>query len=213
MVNLESPRFMKLLAAALMLAVAFATLGDVSPAIAKDKPTAAKSNSAKSDGKGAEDKKGKKGDKPDAAACRALGTYGDNWSSHACNGKGKTCYALGSPKERMPKVKLKDTQAFIFVTTRPGEGVHEEVAIDLGYPAKDNGAATADVDGDSYDLITKGNNAWVKNAAKEREFVEALKGGAKLIVKASPARGASTTDTYSLKGLSDALTRVGQECK
>ena len=212
MVNQESPRFMNLLAAALALAVACATFGSGAPALAKDKPTASKSKSAKSDDKGGEDKKAKKGDKSDAAKPHALGSFGD-WSALAASGRDKSCYALGSPKERQPKAKLKDSPAFIFITTRPGQGVHEEVAIDLGYPAKDNGAAIADVDGDNYDLITKGNNAWVKNAAKEREFVDALKGGAKLIVKASSARGAATTDTYSLKGLSDALTRVGQECK
>jgi len=220
MINQESPRFFRPLAAALALAVASITVSAGALALAKDPPASAKSKNAKSDPKGAksdaksgDDKKtAKKGDKSDAAKPRPLGTFSD-WSALAANGKDKTCYALGSPKERQPKAKLKDAQAFIFITTRPGEGVYEEVAIDLGYPAKDNGAATADVDGDSYDLITKGNNAWVKNAAKEKELVEALKGGATLIVKASSARGSAMTDKYSLKGLSDALARVGQECK
>jgi invasion protein IalB len=64
-----------------------------------------------------------------------------------------------------------------------------------------------------FELVTKGVNAWVKNPAKEKELVESLKGGSKLTVKASSSKGSSTTDTYSLKGLSDALTRVQQECK
>ena len=38
-------------------------------------------------------------------------------------------------------------------------------------------------------------------------------GGAKLTIKASSAKGTATVDTYSLKGLSDALARVAQECK
>jgi len=48
---------------------------------------------------------------------------------------------------------------------------------------------------------------------KEKEFVEALKGGSKLVVKASSAKGMATSDSYSLKGLSDALDKVKQECK
>jgi hypothetical protein len=153
---------------------------------------------------------GKKSGKEAAAKPELLGSFGD-WNAFSV--EGNTCYALGSPKERQPKAKLKDSQAYVFISTRPGEGVKNEVAVNLGYPAKDNGSASADVDGDSFELVTKGNNAWVKNTAKEKEFVESLKSGTKLVVKASSAKGASTTDTYSLKGLSEALARVQQECK
>ena len=143
---------------------------------------------------------------------RATRSYGD-WGAYAASGKDKTCYALGSPKERQPKAKMKDTQAFVFISTRPGEGVRNEVAINLGYATKDGGSATADVDDDKFELVTKGVNAWVKNPAKEKEFVEALRTGSKLSVKAASAKGTTTVDSYSLKGLSDALARVSQECK
>ena len=154
----------------------------------------------------------KKDAKKGAGKPEQLGSYGD-WGAYAAAGKDKTCYALGSPKERQPKAKMKDTQAFIFISTRPGEGVRNEVAINLGYATKDGGAATADVDDDKFELVTKGMNAWVKNPAKEKEFVEALKTGSKLFVKAASAKGTTSVDSYSLKGLSDALARVAQECK
>jgi hypothetical protein len=162
----------------------------------------------KPDAESASDSKDKKG----AGKPEQLGSYGD-WGAYAATGKDKTCYALGSPKERAPKAKVKDTKAFVFISTRPGEGVRNEVAINLGYATKDGGAATADVDDDRFDLVTKGMNAWVKNPAKEKEFVEALKTGSKLLVKAASAKGMTTVDSYSLKGLSDALGRVAQECK
>jgi len=174
------------------------------PALAKTKP--------KPDAASAADKADKKDAKKGAGKPEQLGSYGD-WGAYAAAGKDKTCYALGSPKERQPKAKMKDTQAFIFISTRPGEGVRNEVAINLGYATKDGGAATADVDDDRFELVTKGLNAWVKNPAKEKEFVEALKTGSKLSVKAASAKGATTVDSYSLKGLSDALARVAQECK
>ncbi len=175
-----------------------------SPALAKHK---AASSDAADDS--SSDKKGKKSEK---GKSRQLGVFG-GWSALAATGRDKTCYALGSPKEREPRAKLKDTSAFVFISTRPGEGVHEEVAIDLGYPTKDNSAASADIDGDAYALVTKGTNAWVKDPTQEKEFVKSLKDGGKLIVKASSARGVSTTDTYALKGLSEALARAAQECK
>jgi hypothetical protein len=153
------------------------------------------------------DAKNQKGGKPEQ-----LGTHED-WGAFATSGKDKTCYALGAPKDRSPKVKLKDTSAYVFISTRPGEGVKNEVAINLGYPTKDGSAASAVIDGDDFELVTKGENAWLKNAAEEPKFVAALKGGSKLVVKAASAKGTATVDTYSLKGLSDALTQVAQECK
>jgi len=157
-------------------------------------------------------KPGKGKGKGGAAKPESLGTFGD-WGAFATQGKEKTCYALGSPKERSPKAKLKDVSGYVFISTRPAENVRNEVAINLGYATKDNSAATANIDGDDYEMVTKGTNAWVKNPAKEKEFVDSLKGGTKLVVKASSSKGTSTTDTYSLKGLSDALGKVAAECK
>jgi hypothetical protein len=142
----------------------------------------------------------------------AVGSYGD-WNAMTAHGQGKdkTCYTLAEPKDRQP-AKLQRDKAYVFISTRPAEGVRNEVAIILGFTAKDGGAASADIDGDNFELVTKGANAWVKNPAKEKEFVEALRSGTKLVIKAPSAKGNVTTDTYSLKGLSDALGRVQKEC-
>lgn len=141
-----------------------------------------------------------------------VGTYGD-WSAMTAPGQGKdkTCYALAMPKDRQP-AKLQRDPAYVFISTRPSEGVRNEVALIMGFPLKENGAATADIDGDSFELVAKGANAWVKNPAKEKAFVDALRSGEKLIVKAASVKGNVTTDTYSLRGLSQALDRVQKEC-
>lgn len=167
--------------------------------------------------KGDKADKSEKSDKSDKNAGSGkpeqLGTYGE-WGAYvAQSGKDKTCYALGQPKERQPKAKMKDTSAYIFISSRPGEGVRNEVAINLGYQTKDGSAASAEIDGDGWELITKGTNAWVKEQSREKEFVGAMRGGAKIVVKASSSKGTATTDTYMLKGLADALARVAQECK
>lgn len=213
------------LGASLALAFSLTVIGAPAVAVAREKPAASKdkkdakdkpAEEASPQEEGATDKKGKKGGKTDKSGAgkpEQLGTYGE-WGAYlAQGGKDKTCYALGQPKDRQPKAKLKDTSAYVFISSRPGEGVRNEVAINLGYPTKDGSAATAQIDGDNWELITKGTNAWVKDQSKEKEFVGALRGGSKLVVKASSAKGTSTTDTYTLKGLSDALARVAQECK
>jgi len=183
-------------------------------AAAKGKPKA-KDDAAPDEGGDPSNAKGKKKEakgKSGSGKPEAIGVFGD-WGAYVAEGKDKTCYALGQPKERQPKAKLKDVTAYVFISTRPGEGVKNEVAINLGYATKDGGGASAEIDGDGFDLVTKGVNAWVKNPAEEPKFVAALKNGSKLVVKASSSKGVASTDVYSLKGLSDALAHVQQECK
>lgn len=190
------------------------------PALAKAKPPAKETRTDQPDGKKGkngpaknnhDDKNGKdKNGGPGKPV--PVGTYGD-WNALTAQGQGrdKTCYALSTPKDRQP-AKLERDPAFVFITTRPAEGVRNEVALVMGFPLKDNAQASADIDGDAFDLIAKGNNVWVKNPAKEKQFVEALRAGEKLVIKAPSVKGRMTTDTYSLKGLSQALERVQKEC-
>jgi len=200
-----SPPFFKV-APRLLLALAVA-----SASILSTKTVAAAPEKAKSDSKSKGDSKSKNAGK---GACKPLsvGKFGD-WEVLNSSCKDKICYALGAPQKRQPEGKLKDAKANIFVSTRPSENVRNEIAINLGYATKENGAATADVDGNNFELVTMKESAWLKNPAQEKEFVETMKHGAKLVVKASSAKGTSSTDTYSLKGLSEALARVQQECK
>ncbi len=153
--------------------------------------------------------------KPDAAASAKpmlVGNYGD-WGAYLSQGKSKICYALAQPKDRAPSTLKKD-QAYIFVSTRPAEGVHNEVSVIMGVPLKDGAAqAKAEVGATSFDLVSKGQNAWMKNAADETRFLDALKHGGKLVVKGTLVKGGTATDSYSLSGLSQALERVVKDCQ
>lgn len=154
--------------------------------------------------------------KPDAKKADAAGkpvqvaTFGD-WGTYLAKGRNKTCYALASPKERKPDVK--HDAAYVFIADRPAEKVRNEVSIIMGFPMRDSAPAQAKVGTTSFELVAKGSNAWIKNPAEEAKFVDALKHAGRLVVKASPARGPATTDTYQLSGLKQALDRVGKECK
>jgi hypothetical protein len=188
-------------AAVLTLACA-AALACTGPASAKTKPKEAKP-AAKAEQSGAPgaDKTGKPSQ---------LASYGD-WGVFLAQGeKSKTCYALATPKDRAPS-GLKRDPAYVFIANRPGENVREEVSVIMGFPMKE-GSGRAEIAGFGFALIAKGANAWIKNQAEEPKFVDALKKGSKLIVKASSLRGHVTTDSYSLAGLSQALERVEKEC-
>ncbi|WP_395665203.1 invasion associated locus B family protein [Methylocella sp.] len=158
---------------------------------------------------GAKDEKSddsKKAGKP-----QQVGTFGDWAAFTAMSGKDKTCYALATPKERAP-ARLKRDPAYVFISYRPGEKVRGEVSIIMGFAIKDGSDPKAEIGGTTFALAPKGANAWIKSAAEEPQFVEALKKGAKLTVKAASAKGNVTTDTYSLSGISQALDKVQKDC-
>jgi invasion protein IalB len=62
-------------------------------------------------------------------------------------------------------------------------------------------------------MYTQGDGLWIKNAAEEERMVEAMRKAAEVTVKGMSAKGTETTDTFSLKGLAQALDRVAQDCK
>jgi invasion protein IalB len=175
------------------------------------KSTEAKSTSGKST-KGKDDKAAKKVASLGDGKPMLLDTFHD-WGAYMAQGnKEKTCYALASPKDRAPSA-LKRDPAYVFISNRPGENVRNEVSIIMGFAMKDNAEAKAEIGNASYDLVAKGTNAWVKNPAQETQFIDALKKGSKLLVKAPSLKGNVTTDSYSLAGLSQALDRVQKECQ
>lgn len=141
-----------------------------------------------------------------------VATSGD-WSAYVTQGgKERTCYALSQPKERQPGA-LKRDPAYVFISTRPAENVKNEISVIMGFPLKDGGDAAAEIGDNSFELIAKGASAWIKNAAEERQFVDSLRKGSRLVVKAPSIKGNVTTDIYSLAGLSQALERVAKECQ
>ncbi len=149
-----------------------------------------------------------------AAGATLLGQFGD-WGAYTANPGGKkVCFALGKPNASTtnPSGRPRDP-AYLFVSTRPSEKVKEEVSVIIGYPFKAGSEAAVQVGSTNFALYTQNDGAWIKNAAEEARMVESMKKGADAVVKGESGRGTKTTDTFSLKGLDQALTRIGQECK
>jgi hypothetical protein len=140
-----------------------------------------------------------------------LTSYGD-WGVYTAQaGRSKICYALSQPKDRLPKNVNRDP-AYLFVSFRPAENVKNEVALVLGFSAKENGPAEAAVGNASYALITKATNAWLKNPAEEGQAIATMAKSGTVTVKTQSTRGSSLTDRYSLNGFSKALEHARKEC-
>jgi hypothetical protein len=142
-----------------------------------------------------------------------LGQYGD-WSAYTAMPSGKkVCFALAKPKSmKASKEDIKRDQAYMFIATRPSDKVKDEVSVIIGYPLNTKADTVASVGTASFSMLTQNDGAWIKNAAEEPQLIEAMRKGADLVIKGSSTRGTQTTDTYSLKGVANALDRVAKEC-
>jgi hypothetical protein len=181
-------------------------------------------------------KETKPSDKKDAPAAKPalVATYGD-WSVfQSQTGKARICYALAQPKDRAP-ADLKRDPGYAFISERPAEGVRNEVSFIMGFDvggappaadAKDDSkdkkkdkkkpsepiVPTAVIGDATFDLLPKGADLWVKNAAKESDLIAEMRKGSKLVIKAASKKGNVTVDTYSLAGFSQAIDRALKDC-
>jgi hypothetical protein len=143
-----------------------------------------------------------------------IGQFG-TWGAYTAtpNGK-KVCFALAKPasSKTNPPNRPRDP-AYAFVSTRPAEKVTNEVSVMIGYTLKPGSESTLEVGGASYAMYTQGDGLWIKNAAEEERMVDAMRKAADVVIKGVSAKGTETTDTFSLKGLSQALDKLAQDCK
>lgn len=143
-----------------------------------------------------------------------IGQFG-TWGAYTATPNGrKVCFALAKPSSSKtnPPNRPRDP-AYAFVSSRPAEKVVNEVSIMIGYALKPGSESSLEVGGAAYAMYTQGDGLWIKNAAEEEQMVSAMRKSAEVTVKGVSAKGTETTDVFSLKGLSQALDRLAQDCK
>lgn len=178
--------------------------------------TAPKKQTPKAEQKKAEKKEAPKAEQKKAEQKKTtpgtptlIAQYGD-WGVYV-NRTARTCFALTQPKERQP-ANVKRDPAYFFVTTRPADKLMNEISIMTGFVLKEDAEVVLASGGANYPLFVKGNGLWIKEPTDEPKLVEALKKEKEITLKLTPAKGAVTTDRYSLTGLTQALERVAKEC-
>lgn len=202
-----------ILTAALMLAGA--SVAGAQSASKSDKSAKSSKDSAKSSAKSTAPAK-------PAAAPAAAGTAEPNlvgqfgtWGAYKASPNGKTvCFALAKPasSKTNPPNKPRDP-SFAFISTRPAEKVTNEVSIMIGYQLKPGSEGSVEIGSARYAMYAQGDGLWIKNAAEEGRLVDALRKGSDAVVKGTSAKGTETTDTFPLKGLSQALDKLAQTCR
>jgi Invasion associated locus B (IalB) protein len=141
-----------------------------------------------------------------------LGSFNDWTAWQGSDANGVICYISSAPTDTEPKNVNRDPIHFL-VIHRKGLGTKNEVQTLIGYPFNSTSAnATATVDGKAYPMVAEGAAAWLASTGDEGGFVAALKAGTRLVVKGTSQRGTNTTDTYSLRGVTAAMTEIDKAC-
>lgn len=127
-------------------------------------------------------------------------------------GRSKICYALSKAESRSP-ANLKDVDGLLFVSSRPAEGVRNEISLVLNFDIKEDVEHQAIIGDERFAMVAKGKYMFLKNPAEEPRMLDALRKGAGLEVKATSKRGNATSDKYSLAGLTQVVKRAEDACK
>lgn len=145
-----------------------------------------------------------------ASAQQLMGTSGD-WRIFTVSESGKkTCYIASMPKKKTGTYSKRD-EPYILVTSR---GKVDEVSISPGYTLKKGSEVSLSVDGkEPFKLFTDDLLAWAFDSKQDMEIVKAMKAGGNMVVKATSWKNTTSTDTYSLKGISRAHKEMKQLCK
>jgi invasion protein IalB len=134
------------------------------------------------------------------------------WGTYSYKTKGgKVCYVLTVPTDKQPK-NLDHGNVFFFVSQRPGQNVVYEPQFIAGYDLQDKSKVLLTVGDKSFSMFTRGNSAWLENAAEEPQLIAGMKAGSDMTVAAKSGRGNDTKYTFSLKGVTAALQSIAN-CK
>lgn len=146
-----------------------------------------------------------------AQSARVLGDFRD-WSSYAADdGSGTVCFAMTKPKSVEP-TPPGYTEAYLYITNRPGEDVVNEFNVVAGYTFQTGSQATASVGGQNFALFTQSDAAWLDDSAQAANLAAAIRAGSTVTITGTSASGTQIVQSYSLSGATAAQQAIGAEC-
>jgi hypothetical protein len=147
-----------------------------------------------------------------AQSVKSIGTF-SSWTTFTHGeGAGLLCFATAQPAKQAPP-NVKRDPAFIYISSWPKDGVKAEISVKIGYTLRKNSDVTLSVGSASFKMFVNGDRAYVADATEELKLLETMRKGSTMTVQGISERGTSTTDTYSLAGISQALQAIATNCK
>jgi len=141
-----------------------------------------------------------------------LGQF-DNWSAYAKNRV--YCYMISEPHKLEGEYNMRGRVRIVVYRNTEEKNNKNLVGIDFGYSFPDEGKALIKIDNKSeFELSTFKQTAWTGASTKtDKEIINQMKKGNKLIALGKSKRGTDTKDTYSLKGFSKAFKKIENYCR
>lgn len=142
-----------------------------------------------------------------------LGTH-QFWTAwKGSDANGVICYISSQPQSKVtnPANRPRGEIHFLIIH-RQATGVRNEVQTLVGYPLQLNSTPRAVIDGQTYNMVVQGEAAWLAAPEQESAFVGAMKAGGQLVVQGTSTLGTTTTDTYSLSGVTAAIDVIDAAC-
>jgi hypothetical protein len=146
-----------------------------------------------------------------AQSVRLIGDYRD-WSAYsASEGAGALCFAMSKPKEVAPTPDGY-SEAYLYLTNRPAEGVQYEFNLVAGYAFAPDSEATVTVGGQAFELFTENDSAWLLDPSQADNLAGAIRAGSTLVIDGTSDKGIKITQTFSLSGATAASRAIEGGC-
>ncbi len=94
----------------------------------------------------------------------------------------------------------------------PGRGVRSQVHFRLSRDKRPGSAVLLRIDGDSFQLVGGGNNAWAPDRRADADIVAAMRTGLEMSVETRSTRGTVVRDRYGLRGAATAIDAAAIAC-
>lgn len=146
-----------------------------------------------------------------AAVPKSAGTFQD-WSTwvYQEGGRGQ-CYIYSTATSKAP-VSLDHGDVAFFVRSVRQAETRTEANFNVGYEFSPGSTVRADIGDESFQMMVKGQNAWLSAASKEDDLLAAMKGGDEMSIHATSRRGNQTSYVFSLDGVTAAIRQMHKEC-
>lgn len=145
-----------------------------------------------------------------AQSVKLLGEFRD-WTAYtATESTGPVCFALSKPTEVTPSPD-EFTEAWLYLTNRPSESVRNELNLVAGFIFAPDTTATATVSGQTFELFTDKDAAWLLDPNQNDNLAGALRAGSTVVIEGTSDKGIRITETFSLSGAT-AASRAIESC-
>ncbi len=139
--------------------------------------------------------------------------YG-NWKLYYYNDyNDKVCYIRSTPVLDEGKYNQRG-DIYMTITSRPNIDSFDVVGFNAGYVFEKGVDATIKVGSSTINkLFAKDDMLWAVNSDADKEIVDLMQKGQRMIVEGANDDGIKTVDTYSLNGFNEAYRAMSARCE